>query len=197
MDLYILPQDRDGMVAVLEGQGLKDVQPSSPYEPSVTYRASKDNAIVELIWGMKNHRAMVDEVWLARAETIDVQGIKLRLTPIEEMIWPKLYVLNRERTDWPDVLNLLHFCAAGIDWQHLLSRLRDDAPLLAGVICVLRWLSPDRVWELPPWVMQRLGLHSSADDADPAAIRHRARLLRPKDWFGSPMMPEPIGPSRE
>ena len=191
MDLYILPQDRDRMIALVEHLELKDVQDSSPYDPSVTYRASDGNAIVELIWGMKNHRAYVDDLWLERAQEIEIEGIRVRLTALEEMIWPKLYVLSRERCDWPDILNMLHFCGASIDWRHLLARLHDDLPLLAGVVVLLRWLSPERLQQFPSWLMNRLGLDNGTELADPEVLRCRASLLNAKDWFGLPLTEQP------
>ena len=30
------------------------------------------------------------------------------MLPPEELIWAKLYVLQRDRSDWPDILNLLY-----------------------------------------------------------------------------------------
>jgi hypothetical protein len=182
------------MVAVLEGAGLVDVQDMSPYDPSVTYRATQGGAIVELIWGMKNHRAFVDELWLARSEETDIDGLRLSLTAPEEMIWPKLYVLSRERSDWPDVLNLLYFCGVGLDWGHLVNRLRDDSLLLAGALCVLRWLSPDRVREFPSWVVRHLGLEHASDAEPSNALRQRAGLLSAKDWFGPPLEEEAAAP---
>ena len=80
MDLYILPQDRARMIEVLDGLGLQDLQEVLPYDPSMTYRAGRDGVIVELIWGFKNHRALVDDRWLARAHEIEVDGIPLRVT---------------------------------------------------------------------------------------------------------------------
>ena len=83
-------------------------------------------------------------------------------------------------------MNLLNFCGAGLDWRHLLTRLGGDAPLLAGVLCLLKWLSPDRVREFPSWLLCHLGLGDATEAAKASVTRQRAGLLNPKDWFGPP-----------
>jgi hypothetical protein len=189
MDLYVQPSSREEIVAMFDRLGLRDIQSAYPYDPSVTYRASKGHVIVELIWGMKNHRAQVDAPWLSRAEEMEVRGMKLRITAPEEMIWPKLYVLCRERCDWPDVLNLLYFCGAGMDWEHLLRRLGPDAPLLSGVLCILNWLSPQSLRDFPAWLLPRLGWrHAGINTADEKQMQWRASLLKSQEWFGAPLI---------
>jgi hypothetical protein len=184
MDLYVLPENRQAAISMLEELDLHNIQQTFPYDPSVTHRATDGRVIVELIWGMKNHRAMVDNVWLTRSEWIDIDGLRLRVTPPEEMIWPKLYVLSRERSDWSDILNILYFCGEGLDWRHLLERLGDDTPLLAGVLCVLKWLQPQKVQEFPAWLLKEVGIDTAAPPADETGLRRRAELLNPADWFG-------------
>src|SRR5437867_2007974 len=90
MDLYVLPRDRDLMVSIIEGTGLKDVQEELPYDRSWTYRAGDGKVIVETIWRMRNHRADVDEPWLERGPRVSVRGLDLRVAPPEEMMWAKL-----------------------------------------------------------------------------------------------------------
>ena len=195
MDLYVEPSHRAEMVGVLDDLGLRDIQDICPYDASVTYRASdamsefaiESSVIVEVISGMKNHRALVDALWLSRAEQIHIDGLKLRVTAPEEMIWPKLYVLSRERCDWPDILNLLYFCGAGLDWDHLVQRLGPDAPLLTGVLGVLSWLSPQSLRKLPAWLLPQLDLRHARDLADDEELRRRASLLKSQEWFGVPL----------
>jgi hypothetical protein len=129
----------------------------------------------------------VDLRWLYGGGEIQVQGLNLHVAPLEEMVWAKLYVLNRERCDWPDVLNMLYFCCGEIDWRHLLNRLGPDAPLLAGVLSVLSWLAPDRMKLLPSWLLEKLRLHGPPPAIPQEELQWRATLLNPRDWFVWPL----------
>ena len=94
------------------------------------------------------------------------------------MLWQKLYVMQRERCDWPDVLNLIYAVGARLDWRRLLARMGDDWPLLAGVLSVYDWLCPERAAQLPGWVRDRFGMAA----AGPCS-RSRADLLDRRPWF--------------
>jgi hypothetical protein len=182
-DFYILPADRGRMEQALTRAGLHDHFERLSYDRRWIYRASQDDTIVDAIWQMANYRAQVDEEWLARGPEIVIRGEALRAIPIEELIWSKLYVLQRERCDWTDVLKLIDAQAASIDWDHLLDRLADDAPLLAGALEVYSWLAPDRAGQIEQRVWERLRLLYPALISNPELSRARADLLDSRPWF--------------
>jgi hypothetical protein len=182
-DLYLLPSDRQAIIGVMEQAGLSDYFERQSYDRSWIYRGSRGDIIVDAIWAMANHRASVDQSWLSRGPEVSIRGERLRAIPLEELIWSKLYVLQRERCDWTDVLNLLDCRVAEVNWEHLLVRLEDDAPLLAGALQVFGWLVPERLSAIPQPVKAGLGLPSSAGPADPELTRSRADLLDSRPWF--------------
>lgn len=184
MDFYILPADRERVVQLTKQIGLRDFYDECPYDRSWTYRATNGTVIVEAIWTMRNHRASVDPEWLERALQVEMRGMRVRVTPPEEMIWPKLYVMMRERCDWPDILNYFYFCADGLDWRHLLDRLGEDKPLLTAALSVFSWISPDRVSTVPGWVWQDLGLRVSEAGFKGDSLG-RAALFSTKKWYGA------------
>lgn len=184
MDMYILPRDRERVIRLIKDTGLEDIYDQYPYDRSWTFRATDGQVIVEAIWEMRNHRTVVDEQWIARAVQINVRGLNLAVARPEEVIWPKLYVLFRERCDWPDILNLIYFCGEGFEWDYLLARLGDDTPLLAGVLCVFEWLCPDRVGIIPAAVWERLGVRPAEAHSSPELTKFRSNLLKATEWFG-------------
>jgi hypothetical protein len=178
MDLYTLPEYREQMREVIEGEfGLRDIHDEAPYRRDWTYRASDGSAIVEVIWRMKNGRADVDLDWLQGWGKITVRGLEVFVTPPEEMMWAKLYVLHRRRSDWPDVLNYLFACGHGLDWERLLRRLGPDKGLLTGAVAVFSWLSPQRATTLPEWVWERLGLNPQQLGSSAESEAERGPLL--------------------
>jgi Nucleotidyl transferase of unknown function (DUF2204) len=182
-DFYILPVDRDRMVQAISRAGLDDYYDQRSYDRSWIYRASRDEIIVDAIWAMANHRTDVDEGWLIRGPAVEIRGEKLRAIPVEELIWSKLYVLQRERSDWGDVFKLLDARLREIDWDRLLAQLGDDTRLFAGALAVYGWLAPDRADVIPDSVWQRVGVRPPAGEADGELTRRRAALLDSRPWF--------------
>jgi hypothetical protein len=132
---------------------------------------------------MANRRTQVDASWLTHGPQIAIRGEQLRAIPIEELIWSKLYVLQRDRSDWGDVLRLIHARAESIDWDRLLFRLAEDTPLLTGALAVLSWLAPDRARYLPDSVWRRVGLRPPEPAHDAELTGRRADLLDSRPWF--------------
>jgi hypothetical protein len=181
-DFYVTPADREGLKRAITRAGLTDYFDQMPYDRSWIYRGSRGDIIVDAIWAMANHRADVDRQWLEVGKEVVIRGERLRAIPAEELMWSKLYVLQRERCDWPDVLNLLDAQAGSIDWERLLNRLEEDTSLLAGAMSVFAWLAPDRAGTVSSRVWQRLGLQSPGP-APPNLVQSRANLLDSRPWL--------------
>jgi hypothetical protein len=149
LDFYVLPQDRQLFIDALTQAGFTDYYEKLPYVRHWIYRAWKDDCIVDIIWAMANQRAQVDEEWFRRAPQVVVHGRTLTVVPAEELLWCKLYVLQKDRCDWPDVLNLIHAIDGKMDWDHLTERLGEDLPLLMGLLNVYCWVCPGGELDLP------------------------------------------------
>ena len=177
IDLYVQPHDRDAMIALVHEHGLKDYFEVQPYDRKWIYRSYTDNVIVDIMWAMPNQRAQVDIEWIRRGRPVEMYGEHVRVLPAEELIWAKLYVLQRDRCDWPDILNLLYCTADQLDWDHLVRRVDDDAPLLGAVLTIFRWLCPERAALMPGRIWHRLAEHVRKSGAP------RADLLDTRPWF--------------
>jgi hypothetical protein len=149
IDFYVLPEHREPLIEALTNAGFVDYYDKLPYVRHWIYRAWKDDCIVDIIWAMANQRAQVDEEWFERAPQIAVKRETLDVVPAEELLWCKLYVMQKDRCDWPDVLNLIHALGPSLDWGHLVQRLGDDVPLLVGMLNVYCWLCPGGDLKLP------------------------------------------------
>jgi hypothetical protein len=182
-DFYVLPNDREAMIEAISRAGLQDYHDWVPYDRAWIYRASQGDVIVDTIWAMANQRAAVDSRWLTEGPEVTLRGERLRAIPLEELIWSKLYVLQRERSDWGDVLRLLDAQAESVDWNHLLSRMGEDTPLLTGALAVMAWLAPDRAQQIPDQVWDRIGLRRPQPAHDAELSRRRAGLLDSRPWF--------------
>ena len=179
IDLYVLPEDRERMIDVVTGCGLADYYDVHPYDRGWIYRGYVNDVIVDVMWSMPNQRTQVDVAWLRRGPEIDLFGERVRILPREELIWAKLYVLQRDRSDWPDILNLIYCTAAKLDWDHLVRRIGDDGPLLGAVLTIFRWLCPEKADLVPRHVWENL-VHQCTDARGGIP---RPDLLDTRPWF--------------
>jgi len=180
LDLYILRADREAVIRAVTGLGLRDYFDAAPYDRAWIYRAYGRGVIVDLIWALANGIADVDHTWLGCGVVTEVECEPLPLISPEEMFWSKVHVVQRDRCDWPDLVNLLLMAGPAFDWQRLLRRLGSEQPLLAAVLALFAWLAPGRSAQLPKWLWSRLGLRPPEDG--PVLDRRRVDLLDSRPW---------------
>jgi hypothetical protein len=181
MDLCVLPHERERMIEATREAGLHDLHDEKPYDRRWIYRATRDGVIVDTIWQLANFRGQVDEAWLERGPEITLYGETLRLVPPEEMIWSKIHIVQRERCDFPDIINLLYATGAALDWGRLVSRLTGDERLLASVLLLFSWLAPGRARTFPEWIWPQLGIERPG--LGPERDDERIALLESRPWF--------------
>jgi len=104
------------------------------------------------------------------------------VVPIEELIWSKLYVLQFDRSDWPEIVNLIALNPGRIDWERLVSRLGDDVPLLIALLTIAAWVRPDFISRLPAWLAEKIYVEGEALAAENLTER-RAALLDTRPWL--------------
>jgi len=183
LDLYVRPQDRDSLIEILSQHGFTDYFDELPYDRWWIYRGFRSGTIIDIIWAAANHRTEVREWWMEGPE-VEVRARRVRVLPVEVIVQDKLYILQRERCDWPDVLNLLYSCGACMDWERLLEEMKDDLPLLGGVLSVYRWMAPAAARAVPPSVWRRAGLPPSSPEPAGPIVQSRVKLLDRRPWFG-------------
>ncbi len=182
MDFYVRPRDRERMMQLLLDADLRDYYEKLAYDRNWIFRTYKADTIVDLMWGMANQRAWVDDGWL-QGPIAEADGLEFRLLPPEEALWSKLYVMQRDRCDWPDSFNVLRGIGPQLDWKHLIRRTEKDARLLAGLLCVYAWLCPEGARELPEWIWSEFGIGKPEEPCDEQVSQGRARLLDSRPWF--------------
>jgi len=182
IDLYILPESRAPLAEALSKAGFVDYYDQLPYDRRWIYRTTRQGVIVDLIWSMANRRAHVDESWFERAKWMAVRDEILQIIPAEELLWCKLYVLQMDRCDWPDVLNLLYAAGPTLDWDRLLKHLGADVLILKSALTLFDWLCPNRAAEFPGKIRRYFGLRKP----NPISVeeqRQRLQWLDGRPWF--------------
>ena len=183
VDVVVRAGDRERAVAALRRAGFEDYFDRLNYDRSWLFRGFKEDVIFDVIWDLPNHRVTIDDGWFERSRPFWLRGRLLAAVPAEELIRVKLYVLQRERCDWVDVLNVLAATCDQIDWRWLVQRMGRDAPLLHAVLAIFNWMSPNRAISLPAWLREHFALPRIEVDDPVAAEERRVRLFDSRPWF--------------
>lgn len=145
---------------------------------------------MDVIFGSGNGVARVDDLWFEHATPADVLGVIVRMTPVEELIWSKAFVQERERFDGADVIHLLRGASPPLDWPRLLMRFGDHWRVLLSHVVLFGFVYPDKRHIVPPWVMDEL-VHrlsaspvSSGSDVCYGPLLSREQYLPDLDCFG-------------
>jgi hypothetical protein len=82
-------------------------------------------------------------------------GQPVRLCPVEETIWSKAYVMERERYDGADIAHLIHARAEQIDWGRLARRFGPHWRVLLSHLILFGFVYPSERRRVPEWLMRR------------------------------------------
>lgn len=195
LDIYVLPKDRDAVIAAVNATGMSDYYEQAAYDRNWIYRAHRDGVIVDLIWAMANGSGDVDHAWLRDGAVAVLRGEEVRLLAAEELFWSKSHVLQRDRCDWPDLLNMLYTAGPALDWRRLLARcrsqvdaratstaIRSEYRLLGSIVMLFSWVAPGRAAQLPRWLWSELDIAPPPADA-PLRDDKRIALIDSRPWF--------------
>jgi predicted nucleotidyltransferase len=181
VDLFIMQEELDRYLKLLQELGCTDYFETEPYARSWIYRADCKGVILDLIWALPNHRLRVEDDWFARGKKVTVHGRDVELIPVEELIRTKIYVLQSDRCDWPDLWNVLYQESENIDWESLLEKMNPDEALLGSLLTVFFWLRPEAAAKIPQFVWEKTGFCCPVG----TPVREdRVMLLDTRHWFG-------------
>ena len=143
LDLFIRRADWDEVTACWPKKASDGL--TFPHWLGKAFGGREREFFVDLIFSGGNGVAEVDDEWFAYALRDESLGFPVRLMPVEEMIWSKAFLMERERFDGADVLHLIRARQHDINWPRLLR-----ASASTGGCC-------SRTWCCFPSLPQRAG----------------------------------------
>jgi hypothetical protein len=152
LDIFVRPQDCDGVLALLRQAG---------YRTEVTFshwlgKAFGGDYLIDVIFSSGNGLCVVDDDWFAHAPRAELLGVPVLLSPPEEMIWSKAFIMERERYDGADINHLLYSCGAHLDWDRLVSRFESHWPVLLSHLVLFAFAYPNARDRVPARVLEDL-----------------------------------------
>ena len=156
-------------------------------------KATMGEHFVDLIYGMGNGVARIDEEWIDHSRPGILAATPVQIAPAEELIWHRLFIGERHRHDMSDVVHLILCVGDTLDWERLVRRTGDDWPLLLAQLLMFNYVYPGYRGNVPAWVYDLLNgrareaarRRAGADrpDARPADLAIQLHHRRPRVGF--------------
>jgi hypothetical protein len=145
LDLFLRPVDVEAALATLEGEGSRTELTS----PLWIGKAFEHDEVVDLIFSSGNGLCTVDDAWFEHAVRSTVLGRPVGLVPMEEMIWSKSFLMERDRFDGADIQHLILAANGTIDADRLLARFGVHWRVLLAQIVLFDYAFPSKGALLP------------------------------------------------
>jgi hypothetical protein len=164
-DIFLRPEHLDRAMDVFSAAGYH-TELSFPHWLG---KAFCSGDFIDVIFSSGNGLARVDDEWFEHAVEAEVLGMPLRLSPPEEMIWSKAFILERERYDGADVAHVLRAQAEHLDWERLLRRFGANWRVLLSHLTLFGFIYPCERDKIPASVMEDLLGRLQAELGAPSA----------------------------
>jgi hypothetical protein len=154
LDIFLTETDLPRACAVLDRRGFRTEITFSHWLAKAFDREGEK--FVDIIFNSGNGLCKVDREWFERAPAGTVFGRPARFCPVEESIWQKAFIMERERYDGADIAHLLRAQGDKLDWQRLLGRFAGHWRVLLSYIILFGYIYPSERTTIPDWVQRKL-----------------------------------------
>jgi hypothetical protein len=152
LDLFVCRRDLGRLLTSLRRFGCATSLPG----PHWLSKAIWQGHVIDVIFGAGNGQILIDDSWFDQATPAEVFGVPVYLCPVEESIWMKAFIMERERYDGADVVHFVRARAEQLDWNRLLRRFGSDWPVLLSHLILFGYVYPAERQRVPSWVMKEL-----------------------------------------
>jgi hypothetical protein len=125
-------------------------------DPHWLAKATVGEVFVDLIYGMGNGVAQIDEDWIRHSKPGILAATPVRIAPAEELMWHRLFIGERHRHDMSDVVHLILCLGDTLDWERIMRRAEPHWQLLLAQLLTFHYVYPGYTSNVPVSVMDRL-----------------------------------------
>ena len=151
-DIFVRPKHVHRALRVFRGAGFHTDLPFPHWIGKVFH----GEYFIDVIFNSGNGLCPVDDEWFRHAQDNVVLELSVMICPVEETIWQKAFILERDRCDSADVAHLLRFCAARLDWDRLVRRFAEHWRVLYAHLILFGFIYPGEQNLIPRRVMEEL-----------------------------------------
>ncbi|MBD0279335.1 MAG: nucleotidyltransferase [Flavisolibacter sp.] len=136
----------------------------------------KDDHFIDIIFSSVNNICTINDTWFQHAPKAQFEGVEVSVLPVEELIWCKSFVHNRERYDGADINHLLLKRGKELDWKRLLTYLDLHWHILLSHLLLFQFVYPaDYHQIIPKWLFDELVSRAQAQYDLPSAVERICR----------------------
>ncbi len=179
LDLFMRPDDCARALDVFGALGYRTEMPFPHWLGKVYF----GDHFIDVIFSSGNGVARVDDLWFVHAIESELFGIPVRLCPVEEMMWSKSFVQERERFDGADVMHLIRERGSSLDWDRLMTRFDDNWRVLLAHVVTFGYVYPAQRQQVPDWVVAELTRRLATESADAKSRICRGTLLSREQYL--------------
>jgi hypothetical protein len=153
--------DLDLFVRRCDLEHVGDALSSAGHRVEMTYphwlaKVRDNGRYIDIIFNSGNGVARVDDLWLWHATEIELLGVPVKVPPVEEMIWSKAFIMERERFDGADVAHFIHAVGPRLDWARLARRFGSHWRVLLAHLVLFGFIFPAERDLVPAWLLDEL-----------------------------------------
>ena len=152
LDLFFEPASVPAAAAALRAVGFTTRLEDSHWLAKATIGPH----FVDLIFGMGNGVARIDEGWIRYSRPGILAAAPVQIAPAEELLWHRLFINERHRHDMSDVLHLILSRGTALDWHRIVERTGEHWPLLLAQVITFNYVYPGYRANVPEWVVNEL-----------------------------------------
>jgi len=116
LDFFVKPTDAEEVLQTLVGAGFRPEKPPEGW----LYKAWRGNVMVDVIFSPTG--VEVDDEFLARAEELEVQAVRMPVMRPEDVLVTKLLAMREHEVDYDSALEVARSVREQIDWDEVRRR---------------------------------------------------------------------------
>jgi hypothetical protein len=183
LDLFCTPEAVTQAMGVLKSVGFTTRLEQPHWIGKAISKANRDH-FIDIIYGMGNGLALIDEDWFRYSTPAILAATQVRVAPVEELIWHRLFIHERHRHDMADVAHLILCKGHVMDWKRLVAKAGENWPLLLSQLLLFRYVYPGYRDQVPEAVLRELldraekSSHQRSDDGDAHNVTNGTMISR-------------------
>jgi hypothetical protein len=152
LDVMLQPSHIEDAARVLKAAGFRVVLSATHW----LAKARDGELFVDLVYGMANGLHLIDRSWIDQAYKGEIAGIPILVTAPEDLIFHRLFIWERHRSDMSDIAHLMLMYGQKMNWDRLIWRVGDHWRLLLAQIHFFDFVYPGRSESVPRAVRELL-----------------------------------------
>jgi hypothetical protein len=151
LDLFVHRADVERVFRVMNDAGFRTELTFAHWLGKIFF----GNLFIDVIFSSGNGLCEVDRGWFENGAEGRLFGLPVRYCPVEEMVWSKAFVMERERYDGSDIAHLI-LRSERLDWNRLLKRFGPHWRVLLSHLILFGYIYPSDRQRVPPGVLREL-----------------------------------------